>query len=181
MSAASQRRRVDVDSKALAGDLGRGAYLHGSFSHRGNSQQTWFQSDLVLTRPGILDRCARLLATRIPEDTDRIAARGTTAIALATAISLHTDAALLLGNSGNDGEPIVFGGDLFPGTRVVLVEDVILTGTHARESARALIAQDLQVTAVVAVLERGPEGRYALEIDESLKCSVLFCEEDLLR
>jgi hypothetical protein len=34
---------------------------------------------------------------------------------------------------------------------------------------------------VVAVLERGPEGRYALEIDASLKCAVLFREEDLLR
>lgn len=194
-------RRLEIDSRALARDLRHGAYLHGSFSHRGGSHQTWFESDLVLTRPGILDRCASLLAARVPENTDRLAARGTTAIALATAISLHTDSALLLAravdlngasNTGErDLEPptadrtgeerIVFRGDLFPGTRVVLVEDVILTGTHARESARALIAQGLQVTAVVAVVERGSEGRYALEVEAGLKCSVLFREEDLLR
>jgi orotate phosphoribosyltransferase len=134
----------------------------------------------VLTRPGILSRCAGLLAGWVPDDTDRLAARGDTAVALAAAISLRTGAPLLFASEAPPDEPIKFGGDLFPAARVVLVEDVILTGTHARESARALMAQDLRVTTVVALLDRGQDGRFRLEADEGLTCSIGFREEDLL-
>ena len=86
----------DSDRHALVGDLARGGYLLGDFA---DGRGRWFQSDLVLTRPGILARCADLLAEHVPPETDRIAARGVTAIALATALSLRTDAPLLLASS----------------------------------------------------------------------------------
>jgi orotate phosphoribosyltransferase len=167
----------EVDRAALAGDLGRGGYLQGAHI-RGVVQPHWFQTELILTRPGVLERCATLLAERIPENTDRLAARGAAAIALATAVALCTDVQLLLGEAQD--ESISFSGDAFPGARVVLLEDVLFTGHHAGASVDALVAQGFSVTLVIALLDRDQGGRHHLESERGLSCSVEFLEDELL-
>jgi orotate phosphoribosyltransferase len=170
---------VAVDREALGADLGRGGYLQGTFV-RGAVQGHWFQTDLVLTRPGILRRCAELLAARIPENTDRIAARGATAVALATSVALRVNASLLLGESGAGGD-VEFVGDYFPGARVVVIEDIVLTGRHAGESVRALSDAGLTVLSVVALIDRGRSGRHHLEAAENnFTYLVEFLEDELL-
>jgi orotate phosphoribosyltransferase len=168
---------TDVDRRALAGDLGRGGYLRGAYEFAGGASARWFQTDLVLTRPGVLSRCAELLAPELPPDADRLAARGPTAVALATALALATGAQLVLGADRPDGPR--FDGDVFPGARVVLVEDVLLTGTHARESLAALAAGGLDVRQVVCMLDRLQGARFALE-EDGLAVVALFGEDDLL-
>ena len=152
---------------ALAGDLGRGGYLRGAYA----LAPRWFQTDLVLTRPGVLDRCATLLAAAVPDDADRLAARGACAVALATAIALQTGALLLLGEG--------FAGDAFPGARVVLIEDVLLTGASARASAAVLAAAGLDVQGVLGVLDREQGAAAALAAD-GLTLTTLFTETELL-
>jgi orotate phosphoribosyltransferase len=109
---------------------------------------------------------------------DRLAARGGPALALATAVALRTDVDLLLGDTDRDGRA-VFSGDLFPGARVALVEDVVLTGSHALASAAALRTDDQEVKAVIGLLDREAGGRPRLE-DAGLACTFLFSEADLL-
>lgn len=166
-----------VDRTTLAGDLGRGGYLRGTYAFEGGASARWFQTNLILTRPGVLSRCAELLAPQLPPDVDRLAARGAPAVALATALALTTGVQLLLGAETPDG--IEFAGDIFPGARVTLVEDVIMTGRHSQESLAALTAAALDVRSVACVLDRMRGARFALE-QAGLAVTVLFDEDDLI-
>lgn len=169
-----------VDRAVLAGDLARGGYLRGDFGHpRGST--TWFETELVLARPGVLRRCASLLAAAVDARADRLAARGPAALLLAGALALQTDLTVLPEGRG-DGGPTgpVFTGDLFPGARVVLVEDVVMTGTHALHSLDALAAAGVTVEHVLTVLDREQGGRAALE-QAGITVTALFTETELTR
>jgi orotate phosphoribosyltransferase len=167
-----------VDRAALAGDLGRGGYVRGVRGEAAQSGGSWLRTDLVLTRPGILTRCATLLHSELPPRTDRLAARGPAAIALAAAVSLRAGTLLLLGDVDAAGT-VTFAGEPFPGARTVLVEDVILTGRHAFASLEPLRAGGLEVTLVLALVDREAGGRAALEAT-GVPVSTVFREPDLL-
>lgn len=164
-----------VDRDALAGDLGRGGWLRGSFAYADGEARRWFQTELVLARPGVLARCAELLRAHVAADADRLAARGPVAVALATALALRTDLALLL--EAEDGEG--FAGDTFPGARVVLVEDVVMTGRHGLSSIAMLRDAELDVRQVLAVVDREEGGAFAIE-EAGVPVAALFCEQELL-
>ncbi|MCW3014411.1 MAG: pyrF [Solirubrobacterales bacterium] len=167
---------VAVDRQVLAGDLARGGYLRGAFAHPSGATSRWFETELVLARPGVLHRCAELLAATIDPRADRLAARGPAAVALASALALRTDLTLLLESRG---EPATaFTGDLFPGARVVLVEDVVMTGTHALASVAALAAAGVIVSHVVTVVDREHGGRAVIE-QAGVAMTALFTETEL--
>lgn len=164
-----------VDRDALAGDLGRGGYLRGSFAYADGNARHWFQTELVLARPGVLDRCAELLRAHVDPEADRLAARGPAAVAVATALALRTDLTLLLEPEGKTG----FAGDVFPGARVVLVEDVIMTGRHAVASVTALRNAEMEVLRTLAVVDREAGGAFAVEA-VGVPVTSLFTERELL-
>lgn len=166
-----------IDRDALAGDLARGGYLRGAFPMAGTTPERWFETELVLARPGVLDRCAGLLAEAVDRRADRLAARGATAVAVATALALRTDLTLLLEHSATAG--VSFAGDVFPAARVVLVEDVVMTGAHALDSIHALTAAGLDVVGVVAVVDREQGGRFRIE-QAGVPAHALFTETDLV-
>lgn len=169
-------------SGTLAGDLGRGGYLRGAYSGNGDADGRWFQTELVLTRPGILARCAELLRAALPADADRLAARGSTAVTLATATGLAAGIPLLVGEEAaaepeQDGSR--FQGEPFPGARTVLIEDVLLTGVHATTSVAALRALGVEVIKIVCLLDREAGGRYRLEA-AGTDVAAAFTERELL-
>lgn len=164
-----------VDRAALAGDLGRGGYLRGSFAYADGNARHWFQTELVLARPGVLDRCAELLRAHVDPTADRLAARGPAAVAVATALALRTDLTLLLEPEGQTG----FAGDVFPGARVILVEDVIMTGRHALASITALRNGSMEVLRTLAVVDREAGGAFAVEA-AGVPVTALFTERELL-
>lgn len=164
-----------VDRTALAGDLGRGGYLRGSFAYADGNARHWFQTELVLARPGVLDRCAELLREHIDPQADRLAARGPAAVAVATALALRTDLTLLLEPEGQTG----FAGDVFPGARVILVEDVIMTGRHALASITALRNGSMEVLRTLSVVDREAGGAFAVEA-AGVPVTSLFTERELL-
>jgi orotate phosphoribosyltransferase len=170
---------IPVDRAALAGDLGRGGYLRGAFPRDGGQTRLWFQNELVLTRPGVLARCADLLTGHVPARADRLAARGAAATALAAALALRTDLALLL-EPDVPGDPARFAGDSFPGARILLVEDVVMTGAHALASITSLRGQGMDVLGVLAVVDRERGARGAVE-DVGVPLTVLFSERELVR
>jgi uridine monophosphate synthetase len=167
----SQRRR-----DGLRDDLARAGYVRGAFARQDGQWPMWFRTDLVLSRPGLLARCASLLEPCVPANTDRLAARGAAAVALATAISLNTNIPLLL-CADEDGSVHVHG-ERFPDARVALVEDVVLTGRHALESVNALRAAELDVVAILVLLDREDGGRLRIE-DEEVESIVGFREQEL--
>lgn len=162
----------------LAADLSRGGYV---FHERadGASAERYFEKHLVLSRPGLLTRSARLLADMVPPDTERLAVVGVAATTLAVALSQHTGISLLLGRQREDGE-VRFDGEHYTDVKCLLVEDVVFTGGQARHGVEALRAIGASLLAVVCLLDRetGAAQRLA-EVGVSLRS--LFLESDLLR
>lgn len=162
----------------LAADLSRGGYV---FLESDDAAQTerYFEKHLVLSRPGLLTRSARLLADLVPGDTERLAVVGVAAATLGTALSQHTGIPLLLGRQRSDGE-VHFDGERYSDIKCLLVEDVVFSGAQAERGVEALKAMSAAVLGIICLLDResGAAQRLA-EIGVPLR--PLFLEAELLR
>jgi orotate phosphoribosyltransferase len=136
----------------------------------------YFDKFLVLSRPGMLTRAARLLGDMVSEDCERLAVTGVPSTALATALAQETGLALLL---SDDDRPGMFGGELFAGTRVTLIEDVVFTGRRALGGARALREAGAEVLDVLCLLDRQSRAAQLLAGD-GVPLRALFTETELL-
>jgi orotate phosphoribosyltransferase len=159
----------------LAADLARGGYVYREQSAGGGR---YFDKYLVLSRPGLLGRAARLLAELVPQDCERLATTGVAAATIGTALSQETGVALLLGR--DVGEQISFDGELFSRVKVLLLEDVVDTGERALRGVRALQARGAEVLEVVCLLDRQAGGAQRLA-DAGVNLRPLFTEAQLLR
>jgi orotate phosphoribosyltransferase len=124
----------------------------------------------------LLTRAARLLADIVAEECERLAVTGIPATALGTALAQETGLALLL---SEDERADTFGGELFAGTRVTLVEDVVFTGHRALDGARALRKAGAELLDVLCLLDR-QAGAAQLLAREGLPLRALFTEIELL-
>jgi orotate phosphoribosyltransferase len=165
----------DLLRAELAGDLSRGGYVLRA-SGEDVAGQRYFDKFLVLCRPGLLTRAARLLADLVSEDCERLAVTGVPAASLATALAQETGVPLLLASDRHVG---AFGGELSAGTRVTLVEDVLYTGQTALAGARALRNAGAAPLEVLCLLDRQSGAAQRLAAD-GLPLRALFTEAELL-
>jgi orotate phosphoribosyltransferase len=165
----------DLIRAELAGDLSRGGYVLRADDERTRDRR-YFDKFLVLCRPGLLARAARLLAGMVSEDCERLAVTGVPSAALATALAQEAGIALLL---SDDERPGSFGGELFAGTRVTLVEDVVFTGQRALAGARALREAGAEPLDVLCLLDR-QSGAAQLLAGDGVPLRALFTETELL-
>jgi len=165
----------DLLRAELAGDLSRGGYVLRSDASASVTRR-YFDKFLVLSRPGLLTRAARLLADLVAEDCERLAVTGVPSATLATALAQETGLTLLLGRERQAG---AFGGELSAGTRATLVEDVVFSGQTALAGARALREAGAEPLEVVALLDR-QSGAAQLLASEGLPLRALFTEAQLL-
>ena len=138
----------------LAADLGRGGYVYDD--ETGGPEKAvrrYFMKYLVLSRPGLITRAARLLSGLLPPDCERIAVQGIASAVLGGALSQETGVPLLLGLD-DPAEGPRFGGETFSRINVVLLEDVVFTGARALAGAQALTSQGATVLAVLCLLDR---------------------------
>lgn len=171
---------ADGSRDALAGDLARAGYVRGSFVFAaGEEATTYFEKYLVVTRPGLLRRAAEHLARDLPTNTDVLAARGVGSLVLASALALETGLSLLVARAGPPPAAETFAGELFPGVRVILVEDVILSGHRALESLNRLHQAGAEPVAAACLLDRERGGRLRIEAT-GVQVVSLFLERDLL-
>jgi orotate phosphoribosyltransferase len=160
---------VDGRDSALA-DLGREivavAYLEGDFVlSSGRRSRYYLDKYLFETRPTLLRGIARALAARLPPDVDRIAGPELGAVALAAALSLETNLPFVISRreSKDYSTSKSIEGELQPGERVVVVEDVITTGAQAIKAAERLRAAGAEVVGILGVIDREEGGREAIE------------------
>ena len=158
----------------LVGDLSRGGYV---YTHAPGGGTWYFDKYLVLSRPGVLARCSRLLGEMVPESVERIAVAGPAATALGTAVAMRTGTMLTLGTDQPDGEIELHGEQ---GARVItlLLEDVIFTGRRALQCIRALEAANAKVVGVLCLLDREAGGAQRLA-DAGHSVRSLFKEREL--
>jgi orotate phosphoribosyltransferase len=148
----------------LARDVVGAAYLRGDFVlSSGARSNYYFDKYLFETKPGILRRLASFMAELVPPQTDRIAGTELGAVALATALSLETGLPFVIARKGTKAYSTarLVEGEIYPGDRVVVVEDVISTGAQGIRAADRLVEVGAHVLGILAVIDReqgGPEA-----------------------
>jgi dihydroorotate dehydrogenase (NAD+) catalytic subunit len=149
------------DSADLTRQLAAAAVIRGSFQLRsGASSHSYIDKYQFGTRPELLRRLARAIVAELPAGTDCVAGTALGAVPLAIAASLASGlpAVLVRPDVKDHGLGRAVEGPLRVGARVVLIEDVVTTGSAALAALRTLQAHGAQVTKVIAVVDREDGG-----------------------
>jgi orotate phosphoribosyltransferase len=165
----------------LALDVLNAAYLRGDYMlSSGVRSGYFFDKYLFETKPGILRRVAAFLAELVPDDVERIAGPELGGVPLATALSLETGLPFVIikREPRDHGSSPAVEGELYAGETVVLVEDVLTTGSSAVAAARKLRSNDAVVKKVIAVIDR-EEGASLHLAGAGLETEALYRLSDL--
>ncbi|MGH2381929.1 MAG: orotate phosphoribosyltransferase [Candidatus Limnocylindria bacterium] len=155
-----ERSRADRLAE-LARDVVGAAFLRGDFVlSSGARSKYYFDKYLFETKPAILRRLGAFLAEMIPAQTDRIAGPELGAVALASAVSLETGLPFVIvkKEAKGYGTSKLVEGELYPGEKVVVVEDVVSTAAQAIRAAQQLTRAGAQVLTILAVIDREQGG-----------------------
>ncbi len=150
----------------VARDLVSHAYLVGDFVlSSGRRSRYYFDKYLFETKPHILRPLAKLIAQQIPEGVQRIAGPELGAVALATAASLETGIPFVIVKkvSKDYATQNVVEGEFHPGEKVVVIEDIMTTGTQAIASAEKLRSLGLEVLFILGIVDREEGARSNVE------------------
>jgi orotate phosphoribosyltransferase len=170
-----------MDRAALARRIKEVAYLTGQFTLRSGAISSFywdkyrFESD-----PSILAQVAEGLAAIVPASYHKLAGLELGGIPLATALSLQTGKPCLYVRKAAKpyGTSNLVEGGYEPGTRAVVIEDVITSGGQVCISVQQMRELGFVVEDVVCVIDRQQGGREAIE---AIGCTLrsLFTLEEL--
>lgn len=142
-------------------ELGRevvaAALLKGRFVLRSGAVSDYYLNKYMLTtRPAILRRIAEEMAALVPSGTQRIAGPELGAVPLAAAVSMVLDipSVFVRKQAKEYGTANSFEGDIRPGEKVVILEDVLTTGGEAIRSATALRDFGAEVVGIIGIIDR---------------------------
>ncbi len=155
-----------MTDEQLAFQLKEAALLTGEFTLRSGRKSNYYLDKYQFeTRPTLLRALAERFAKYVTPDVVRLAGPELGGVALATAVSLHTDRPfVLVRNSKKDyGSAKRIEGTLSKGDRVLLTEDIATSGGQAIEALHALRDAGADVAGVVVVIDREEGGREAIE------------------
>jgi len=176
-----------IEREALARELADVAVLRGEFTLRsGKTSRYYIDKYRFTTRPELLARLAELIRERIEVveqrlgRIQRLAGAELGGIPLVTAASLETHKPALLVRTARKqhGTGQQIEGELEPGDRVVLIEDVATTGGQAMEAVEALASAGAEVLEVIAVIDR-EEGAATRFAEAGIPFEPLFTRGDL--
>jgi orotate phosphoribosyltransferase len=145
------------DAALLEGDFVLSSGEHSSF---------YVDKYLFSTEPNLLRDVADALAAQIAEGVERLAGVELGAVPLVVASALATGLPFVIvrksakEHGSSAGRSIE--GNLYPGEKVALIEDVVTTGTQAVKAARNLVAAEVDIVTRVAALDRREETREEL-------------------
>jgi orotate phosphoribosyltransferase len=166
----------------LAQAIKSAAYLEGDFVlSSGKRSKYYLDKWRFETDPALLREIARALAALLPSPPpDRLAGVELGGVPLVTALALATNIPYLIVRRAAKeyGTTKEVEGEMAAGDRVVLVEDVLTTGTQAISAAQRLTRLGLQVVAVLYVIDR-EEGAEANIRGAGFQPACLFTKSDL--
>ncbi|MFC1692795.1 orotate phosphoribosyltransferase [Candidatus Latescibacterota bacterium] len=142
------------------------ALLTGEFVlSSGRKSNYYLDKYRIETQPEILDAVADGLKQKIPAETELLAGPELGAIPLVTAVGLKTRIPFLLvrKKAKDYGTKNIVEGIFKKGQKVVLVEDVLTTGTQAVNAADSLLELELEVLKIVCIIDREEGAREAVE------------------
>jgi orotate phosphoribosyltransferase len=154
----------DTERAELAARLRKAALLEGDFTLRsGKKSKYYFDKYIFEGTPDVLRDVAQAMAELLPADTKQLAGVELGGVPLVTAVSLASGIpAIFVRKEAKDyGTAKLFEGARVEGAPVVIVEDVITTGGASLKAVKQLRDAGIEVTAVVAVLDRKQGGEEA--------------------
>lgn len=165
----------------LARDITGAAFLRGDFVlSSGTRSSYYFDKYLFETKPSILRRVCSELVNLLPSDVDRIAGPELGAVALAAGVSLESGLPFVIVRKGGKeyGTNRLVEGELYPGERVTVIEDVISTGAQALSAAQQVKRAGANVVGILGVIDREQGGAQGIEA-EGYHFDALFTKSDL--
>ena len=146
----------------LASRIREAALLEGDFVLSSGERSSFYVDKyLFSTEPDLLRDVAGELAEQIPDGVERLAGVELGAVPLVVATALATGLPYVIvrksakEHGSSAGQSIE--GNLEEGETVVLIEDVVTTGTQAIRAAERLRETGVEVACIVAVLDRRDE------------------------
>lgn len=144
------------------------SYLEGDFVLRsGRRSKFYLDKYLFSTQPDLLRDIAAALAAKLPayEPFDLLAGPELGAVAIVAATSLAAGKPFVIVRKGEKGYGTdkAMEGRAEAGQRVVMIEDVVTSGGAAIMAADKLRAADLDVAALLCVVDREDDGRTNIE------------------
>ncbi len=158
--------RSIMNIENLAQLVSETALLRGEFTlSSGRKSNYYLDKYRIETRPDILRAVAEGIVPKIPSNTDLLAGPELGAIPLVTAVGLNTGIPFLLvrKKAKEYGTKKGVEGLFVKGQKVVLLEDVLTTGTQAVIAADSLKELGLIVLKIVCVIDREEGAREAVE------------------
>ena len=155
-----------MDIHELAQLIKKTALLTGEFTlSSGRKSNYYLDKYRIETQPAILDAVADGFVPGIPGDTERLAGPELGAIPLVTAVGLKTGIPFLLIRKKvkEYGTKNIVEGLYEKGEKVVLIEDVLTTGTQAITAADILRDLGLKVLKIMCIIDREEGAREAVE------------------
>ena len=137
-----------------------GAILFGHFVlTSGKESDYYINVKKLITNPKVLKLIAELMKEKAEElgvEFDRVAGPELGAVPIATALSLETGKSLVIVRKKPKGHGTgsQIEGEVRPGDKVLLVEDVTTTGGSVLRSAKVLESQGAKVSAILVVVDR---------------------------
>lgn len=156
------------------------ALLEGDFTLRSGKKSKWyFDKYRFEGYPPIMRSVAHHMSRLIPEGTDRLAGIELGGVPMVTALSLETDIpCMFIRKTKKDyGTAAQIEGVYKPSDRILMVEDVVTTGGQAIIMINQLREHGLNITGVLAVLNRA-EGANEVFEAENVPFWWLFSRED---
>lgn len=175
----------------MSGDLKEslmrcGALLYGEFTLASGKKSSYYiDIKKASTDPGVLSEMAEEMAETIGRrgiEFDRIAGVVLGSIPLAVALSLRTGAPFVMVRKERKehGTGKLIEGQLQPGDKVLVVEDVVTSAGSSAEAVGILRAAGAEVGTVLAVIDR-QEGGEARLAEIGVELVALLIAEDVLR
>jgi len=147
-----------TDNEVLQIFYDSGAMLKGHFKlTSGRHSDVYFEKFTILRQPQFVEKLCALMADRFRRDNVALVVGPTTGgviIAYEVAKQLGTDA--IYAEQGEDGKTRVFkrGFAIEPGTRTLIVDDILTTGRSVHEVIDLCRAHQAEITGLGVLLDR---------------------------
>jgi orotate phosphoribosyltransferase len=173
-----------MDQTQLINRICDAALLRGQFTLRsGRTSKYYLDKYRFETQPDILVALADRLAQRVagtPGRVDRLAGAelGGIPLVAATSIAANLPTVLIRNQKKDYGTANQLEGQLNPGDRIVILEDIATTGGQVLEAAKLLTDLKTDVVAIIAVIDRQEGARQNIEA-AGYTFDALFTKSDL--
>lgn len=172
-----------MNLKELGAKIVEASYLTGDFLlSSGKRSNFYFDKYLFETRPDLLKPLTQKMKKLLPALTefDLLAGPELGGVTLATALSLEIKKPfIIVKKSAKDyGTAKIIEGKLNPGSKVVLVEDILTSGQQAVEAAKKIINAGGQVKLIIGVIDR-EEGASKFVEEQGFELKTVFKKKKL--